>query len=266
MSGRLVGWEGQRWDHWPGEWGSGVPEWPWVIQTVGRQSAEDPRRPGWCELVGTFNLVGGRVGCSQRRQEGSGMARNRARAERNWVSQGQRLGRCSMRRRALRVMSGQGKEAPPEGLGGRHRLSQSDAPGPAGQIVGHDLYRQPGSIGREAPRGEMIEPHAVLEIADGILDLGVAAVVGLQFEGVPIPVGDEAVIAVGGEQGQLGAGRGPHPAYDEPHRRGTGLTGEGNVGRPRPRQPRPPSSKVSASSPPRVWPLSGPAGSGAGGR
>ena len=32
------------------------------------------------------------------------MARNRAKAERNWVSQGQRLGRCSMRRRALRVM------------------------------------------------------------------------------------------------------------------------------------------------------------------
>ena len=28
--------------------------------------------------------------------------------------------------------SGQGKEAPPEGLGGRHRLAQSDAPGPAG--------------------------------------------------------------------------------------------------------------------------------------
>ena len=80
--------------------------------------------------------------------------------------------------------SGQGKEAPPEGLGGRHRLSQSDAPGPAGQVVGHDLYRQPGSVGREAPRGEMIEPHAVLEVPDGVLDLGVAAVVGLQFQGI----------------------------------------------------------------------------------
>ena len=40
---RLVGWEGQRWNHWPGEWGNGGLEWPWVIQTVGRQSAEDPR-------------------------------------------------------------------------------------------------------------------------------------------------------------------------------------------------------------------------------
>ena len=27
----------------PGEWGNGGLEWPWVIQTVGRQSAEDPR-------------------------------------------------------------------------------------------------------------------------------------------------------------------------------------------------------------------------------
>ena len=54
----------------------------------------------------------------------------------------------------------------------------------------------------------MVEPHTVLEVADGVLDLGVAAVVGLQFEGLPLPVGDEAVIAVVGEGGQLRAGRG----------------------------------------------------------
>ena len=35
--------------------------------------------------------------------------------------------------------------------------------------------------------------------SDGILDLGVAAMVSLQFEHLPVPVGDEAVIAVGGE-------------------------------------------------------------------
>ena len=39
---------------------------------------------------------------------------------------------------------------------------------------------------------------------DGILNLGVAAMVGLQFQGLPIPVGDEAVVAVGGGEGQLG--------------------------------------------------------------
>ena len=59
-----------------------------------------------------------------------------------------------------------------------------------------------------------------------ILDLGVAAVVGLQFQGLSVPVGDEAVIAVGGEEGQLGTGRGLHPPDDEPHRCGAGLTTE----------------------------------------
>ena len=63
------------------------------------------------------------------------------------------------------------------------------------------------------------------EAFTGILleqDLGVAAMVGLQFEGLPLPVGDEAVIAVGGEEGQLGTGRGLHPPDDEPYRRGVG--------------------------------------------
>ena len=62
----------------------------------------------------------------------------------------------------------------------------------------------------------MVEPHAVLQIADGILDLGVAAMVGLQCQGVPVSVGDAIVIAVVGEEGRLGAGRGFHPPYDEP--------------------------------------------------
>ena len=37
------------------------------------------------------------------RQAGSGMARNWAKARLNWVSQGQRCGRCRVRRRAERV-------------------------------------------------------------------------------------------------------------------------------------------------------------------
>ncbi len=50
-----------------------------------------------------------------------------------------------------------------------------------------------------------------------------------QFQGLPVPVGDEAVIAVAGEEGQLGTGRGLHPPDDEPYRRGVGLTLEGNI-------------------------------------
>ena len=51
-------------------------------------------------------------------------------------------------------------------------------------VVGHRLDRQPGGVGGEAARGEMIQPDAVLEVPDGVLDLGVAAMVGLQFQGV----------------------------------------------------------------------------------
>ena len=94
--------------------------------------------------------------------------------------------------------SGQGEEAPSEGLGGNHLLTQADARRPASQVVGHDLHRQPGGVGGEASRGEMVEAHAdtILQVADGVLDLGVAAMVGLQFQGVALPVGDEGVIAV----------------------------------------------------------------------
>ena len=92
----------------------------------------------------------------------------------------------------------QGEEAPPEGLGGHDLLTQADAGCPAGQIVGHHLDCQPSCVGGETARGEMVEAHAVLEVSDSILDLGVAAVAGLQFDGLPVPVGDEAVIAVVG--------------------------------------------------------------------
>ena len=76
--------------------------------------------------------------------------------------------------------SGQGEEPPPESLGGCQLLAQADAPSPASQIVGHHLDGQPGTVGGEAARGEMVEPHAVLQVADCVLDLGVAAMVGLQ--------------------------------------------------------------------------------------
>ena len=48
--------------------------------------------------------------------------------------------------------SGQGEEAPQQGFGGRHRLAQTDARGPAGEVVGHYLYGQPGGVGWEVSR------------------------------------------------------------------------------------------------------------------
>ena len=77
--------------------------------------------------------------------------------------------------------SGEREEAPPEGLGGGRRLSQTDARCPAGQVMGQHLHRQPGAVGSEAARGHVVQPGAVLEVPDGVLDPGVAAVAGLQF-------------------------------------------------------------------------------------
>ena len=48
--------------------------------------------------------------------------------------------------------------------------------------------------------GEMVEPRAVLEVSDDVLDLGVAAMVGLEVQGVAVPVRDVGVIAVVGKQ------------------------------------------------------------------
>ena len=104
--------------------------------------------------------------------------------------------------------SGQGEEPPPHGLGGYDLLSQTEPGRPTVQVIRHHLDRQPGGVGSEAARGEMVQPHAVLEVSNGVLDLGMAAVVRLQFQRLPIPVGDEGVIAVGGEGSQLGTGVG----------------------------------------------------------
>ena len=90
--------------------------------------------------------------------------------------------------------SDQGEDPPPDGLGGHDLLAQTEPGHPQGQVVGHHLYGEPGGVGGEAARGEMVQPDAVLEISNGILDLGVSAVGRLQFEHLPVPVGDEGVI------------------------------------------------------------------------
>ena len=85
-------------------------------------------------------------------------------------------------------------------------------------------------LAAKRPEGRWFKPDAVLEVAYGILDPGVAAMVSLRFEQLPVPVGDEAMIAVFGEEGQLGTGRRLHPPDDEPYRRGGRLGLEGGAG------------------------------------
>ena len=141
--------------------------------------------PGLARVCGDLRLSGGWVGQPRCRQARSGMARSRAlEARLNWcLSPRPAAGRCRVNRRAERV------SRPTRAKNRRLRvlvitspLAQTDARCPAGDVVGHHLDRQPGGVGGEAARGEVVQPHTVLEVSDGILDLGVAAMVSLQFE------------------------------------------------------------------------------------
>ena len=92
-------------------------------------------------------------------------------------------------------------------------LTQADAGCPAGQVVGHRRWQ------RRRPEGRWFSPT----VQGAYRILKAWRRFSLQFQGL-VPVGDEAVIAVGGEESQLGTGRRLHPPDDEPHRRGVGLT------------------------------------------
>ena len=143
---------------------------------------------GMARVCGDLRLSGGWVGRRRRRQAGSGMARSRAKARLNFSAQGQRPGRCRVNRRAERV------SRPAREKNRRRRVLvvaiRSPRPIRAVQrarVVGHRLDSQPGAVGGEAARGEMVQPDAVLEVAYGILNLGVAAMVSLQFRATPRP-------------------------------------------------------------------------------
>ena len=77
--------------------------------------------------------------------------------------------------------SGQGEDSLSERLDSRDPLTEADAGYPASEVVGQHLDGQLRSIGGEAARGKMVQGDAVHEVSDGIFDLDVAAVVGLQF-------------------------------------------------------------------------------------
>ena len=71
-----------------------------------------------------------------------------------------------------------------------------------------------------------MESHALLKVADGVLDLSAATIVGLNIRGFAFPVSNAGVVTVVDEPRRLGAGHGLDPADDDPHGRGVGLTVE----------------------------------------
>ena len=87
------------------------------------------------------------------------------------------------------------EQAAAQGLGD-HQVGAGEPDGgdPAQQVVGEGGDDQPGRVGQEAARGAVAQPGAVLEVADGQLADGVAAVVGVQLDRAGLAVGDEGVL------------------------------------------------------------------------
>ena len=103
--------------------------------------------------------VGGDVGsvADGRRQAGSGMARSRARVRLNFSSQGQRLGRCRVSRRAERVS----RPAREKNRRRRVLVFTICSPRPMRVVQRARLCAITcTAVGGEAARGEMAQPYA----------------------------------------------------------------------------------------------------------
>ena len=73
-------------------------------------------------------------------------------------------------------------------------------------------------LAAKRPRGEMVQPHAVLEVAYRILDLGVTAMIGLQFQRLGSAAGgDGPALAQPGHQHLAGAGGDGQQRVIAPH-------------------------------------------------
>ena len=155
---------------------------------------------------------------------GNGMACSRAKARLNWVSQGQRRGEMqSEAARRAGDPSHQSEDPPPEGLGDHGPLAQTNPRRSSGPGYAPSPGPPASAVGGEARRRHVVSPTPYLRSRMAFSTLGVAAMIGLQFQRLPIAVGDEGVIAVSGEEGELGTGRRLHPPDNEPHRRGVRL-------------------------------------------
>ena len=166
-----------------------------------------------------------------RRQAGSGRARNRAKAPLNWAARGQRFGRCKVRRRAERVS----RPAREKNRRRRVLVVTTCWPRPSRTVQRARLcaitwMASQAPLAGKRPEGRWFSPTPYLRSRMAFSISAWRPMVGLQCQGFPVPVGDAAVIAVAGEEGQLGTGRRLHPPDDEPHRCGDGLSPEGGVG------------------------------------
>ena len=92
--------------------------------------------------------------------------------------------------------SGGSQVSASQGVGGDECFVEPETAGPAGQVVGDHVEAKPGGVRSEPPGGEVVETDTVFEVADGVFDDGVAAVIGVKPGGLSGPVRDERVVGV----------------------------------------------------------------------
>ena len=95
---------------------------------------------------------------------------------------------------------GDGDQVAADGGGaGPGVAAAGEGAGGADQVVGDGGDGQPGGVGGELPRGQVRE-GAVVEVGEDLLDDGVAAVLLLGLDELERGVGEDGVVAPGGEQ------------------------------------------------------------------
>ena len=161
---------------------------PMAVCLWDKMRTEDAQEALARELAGTFSWPDGGSVANGRRRHANGS--NRARARLTFLApvrmEGEAAGRAG-------DSSGEGEEPPP--LGG-HR-SPRPMPVQRARLWAITWTASQAALAAKRPEGRWLSPTPYFR-SRMALDLGVAAVVGLQFQGLPVPVGDEAVIAVGG--------------------------------------------------------------------
>ena len=102
-------------------------------------------RPGWREIAGTLGQL------QAGRQAGNGMACSRGQGATELGFPRPAPGEMqSEAARRAGDPSHQSEDPPPEGLGGHDPLAQTNPRRPAGEVMRHHLYRQPGARWRRS--------------------------------------------------------------------------------------------------------------------
>ena len=156
MGARRSGSDSNKWGRWRSavvvRGANGGPRRRRWARSAGQHAVGDHPGAGWREFAGTFGCpVVGQSPTAPSGWEWNGLQPGQGAAELGFPRPAPGEMQSEAARRASEP-SGQGEDSPSERLGSRDPFTQADAGCPAGQVVGHHLYRQPGAVGGEAPR------------------------------------------------------------------------------------------------------------------